>query len=147
MRISSALSRIIETGLRNQRQGGNRLLSTPVFDRSLTRLSAAEAIKHLQRGDFTVQELLDACFEQIERLNPAIHAWVFLDRESAIQSASQIQKKIDAGLAVGKLVGVPVGVKDIFNTADMPTQMGSPIWNGFQAGNDARVVHYLRVAD
>jgi Asp-tRNA(Asn)/Glu-tRNA(Gln) amidotransferase A subunit family amidase len=42
---------------------------------------------------------------------------------------------------------VPIGVKDIFNTADMPTQMGSPIWKGFTPGNDARVVHYLRMAD
>jgi Asp-tRNA(Asn)/Glu-tRNA(Gln) amidotransferase A subunit family amidase len=48
---------------------------------------------------------------------------------------------------VGALCGVPVGVKDIFNTRDMPTQMGSPIWTGFTPGNDARVVHYLRVAD
>ena len=47
---------------------------------------------------------------------------------------------------MGALAGVPIGVKDIFNTANMPTQMGSPLWQGFTPGNDARVVHYLRSA-
>ncbi len=122
-------------------------MSAPVFDRTLAQLSATEAIQHIQRGDFTVTELLENSLQQIERLNPGIHAWVFLDRELALRQAAAVEQKLSAGQPTGKLCGVPVGVKDIFNTADMPTQMGSPIWNGFQPGNDARVVHYLRMAD
>ena len=90
---------------------------------------------------------MNACLEQIERLEPVLHAWVYLDRKLALRQAAAVDKRIRAKKPVGALYGVPVGVKDIFNTADMPTQMGSPIWAGFTPGNDARVVYYLRMAD
>ena len=114
---------------------------------ALFQYSASDVIHHLQRGDFTVPELVDACFDQIERLNSELQAWVHLDREAAAQHAERLQQQFDEGRPLGKLFGVPVGVKDVFNTSDMPTQMGSPIWNGFTPGNDARVVHSLRMSD
>jgi Asp-tRNA(Asn)/Glu-tRNA(Gln) amidotransferase A subunit family amidase len=114
---------------------------------SLCHLGATDAIKRLKSRDFTVAELVEACLEQIDRLEPIIHAWAHLDRESALKQAAALDRKIQEGKPVGVLHGVPVGVKDIFNTVDMPTQMGSPIWAGFTPGNDARVVHYLRMAD
>ncbi len=85
--------------------------------------------------------------ERIERLDPDIHAWTYFDREQALGQAEQLDEKFFSGTPMGRLAGIPIGVKDIFNTKDMPTQMGSPIWKGFQPGNDARVVHYLRMAD
>ena len=51
------------------------------------------------------------------------------------------------GEALGTLAGVPVGVKDVFNTLDLPTEMGSPLWRGFTPGNDARSVFGLRRRD
>ena len=74
----------------------------------------------------------------IERLEPALHAWAYFDADLARYNAEHAKD--------GPLHGVPIGVKDIFNTYDMPTQMGSPIWAGFHPGNDARVVHNLRQA-
>lgn len=114
---------------------------------ALFQYSASDVIHHLQRGDFTVPELVDACFGQIERLNLELQAWIHLDREAATHHAEKLQQQLEERRPLGKLFGVPVGVKDVFNTSDMPTQMGSPIWKGFTPGNDARVVHSLRMSD
>jgi len=112
----------------------------------LFQLTATQITAHLLAQDFSSVELIRACLDRIERLDPAVQAWIHVAPELALQQAEAADRKIAAGQA-GKLCGVPVGVKDIFNTRDMPTQMGSPIWKGFTPGNDARVVHYLRLAD
>jgi Asp-tRNA(Asn)/Glu-tRNA(Gln) amidotransferase A subunit family amidase len=109
-------------------------------------LSASEAMGRLRAGEVCARDWMQACLDQIDRVDPAVKAWAYLDPESALRQADAV----DATLLVGNgsvLAGAPVGVKDIFNTKDMPTQMGSPIWKGFTPGNDARVVHYLRMAD
>lgn len=112
----------------------------------LCRFAASELIVHLRARDFSATEVTKACLEAIDRLDPGIHAWVFVDPEIALSRAAEADRKLARG-ASGPLCGVPIGIKDIFNTADMPTQMGSPIWRDFTPGNDARVVHYLRMAD
>jgi Asp-tRNA(Asn)/Glu-tRNA(Gln) amidotransferase A subunit family amidase len=109
-------------------------------------LSASEAIACIHAGEFRVVDWVQSCLDQIGRVDPAVKAWVYLDPENALCQAGTIDEKRKAG-KVGVLSGTPVGVKDIFNTEDMPTQMGSPIWKDFTPGNDARVVHYLRLAD
>jgi Asp-tRNA(Asn)/Glu-tRNA(Gln) amidotransferase A subunit family amidase len=113
----------------------------------LFQLSATEALQHVHDGDFTVSEWVNSCLEQIERIEPSLKAWAYLDPESALQQAATIDAAIRREKPVGRLCGAPVGVKDIFNTRDMPTQMGSPLWAGFTPGNDARVVFSLRRAD
>lgn len=109
-------------------------------------LGAAEAARAIAEGRLSAHELVLACFGQIERWESRIHAWIYLDRVGALAKANAIDVAIRDGRFPGPLGGVPVGIKDIFNTIDMPTQMGSPIWSGFTPGNDARVVHYLRMA-
>jgi Asp-tRNA(Asn)/Glu-tRNA(Gln) amidotransferase A subunit family amidase len=110
-------------------------------------LTASDAVACIRSGELSPSELLLACLAQIERSDGDIHAWTHLDRSAATQAATEIDRKIGAGEAVGNLAGVPVGVKDIFNLNGMPCEMGSPIWAGFTPGNDARVVHYLRMSD
>lgn len=111
-----------------------------------TQLTATQLIARLRAGDCTAVDATRAALAQIERLNPAIRAWIHVAPELALRQAEAADRKLAEGKG-GALCGVPIGVKDIFNTADMPTQMGSPIWEGFTPGNDARVVHYLRMAD
>lgn len=110
-------------------------------------LSASEAAASIQRKEFSCEDLMKETFSQIERLDDKVHAWVYLDKDLVLENSRVVDKKIAAGTRVGHLAGVPVGVKDVFNTKYMPTQMGSPIWKGFTPGNDARVVHYLQMAD
>jgi Asp-tRNA(Asn)/Glu-tRNA(Gln) amidotransferase A subunit family amidase len=88
-------------------------------------------------GELSPAEIVDACLARIEQTEPHVHAWEHLDPEAA---------RTAADVSGGPLRGVPCGIKDIFNTRDMPTEMGSPVWSGFTPGNDARVVHYARLA-
>jgi Asp-tRNA(Asn)/Glu-tRNA(Gln) amidotransferase A subunit family amidase len=112
----------------------------------LNELGAAEAARGIASNEFSARELVTACLDQIDRYDPSIHAWVNVDRDLALAYAEAADATIVRDAPAGPLVGVPIGIKDIFNTTDFPTQMGSPIWKGFTPGNDARIVHYLRMA-
>lgn len=109
------------------------------------RLTATELMELVKTRKVSVEDIIKSCFERIDALEDKIGAWAFLDKERALKNAAAIDKKLADGSFKGSLYGVPVGIKDIFNTYDMPTAMGSPQWEGFTAGNDARVVHYLRM--
>jgi Asp-tRNA(Asn)/Glu-tRNA(Gln) amidotransferase A subunit family amidase len=108
--------------------------------------TATDLLALLKAREVSATEVTQSCLDSVARSEPLIHAWAYLEPELALKQAAAADRKLAAGQG-GKLCGLPVGVKDIFNTADMPTQMGSPIWDGFTPGNDARVVHYLRMAD
>ncbi|MBF0235848.1 MAG: amidase [Desulfamplus sp.] len=108
-------------------------------------LSAVEAHKMLCERKISVREYISAYLKRIDAFESDIGAWEFLSPEMVLNQADAL----DAILSNKKeqprsLFGVPVGIKDVFNTADMPTCMGSPIWSGFQPGNDARVVEEMR---
>lgn len=111
-----------------------------------TARSASEIVELVSSRQASVEELTAEHLAFIHADDARVNAWVYLDDDTALAGA----RAVDAKLATRKaraLAGVPMGVKDIFNTCDMPTQMGSPIWEGFTPGNDARVVHYAREAD
>ncbi len=112
----------------------------------LYRLGARKARKLLETRQIKAEDYLGSCLDRIRRCEPLVHAWAHLDADATLPKARVIDEQIAQGRPVASLTGIPVGVKDIFNTADMPTQMGSPIWSGFCPGNDARVVYYLRQA-
>lgn len=116
------------------------------LDIGLAELGAREAAAKIASGECTAVELTRDCLKQIARTDPAIHAWTHIDEELALATASEIDRRLAAGESLGAVAGVPIGVKDIFNLDGMPCQMGSPIWSGFTPGNDARIIHYLRLA-
>ena len=109
-------------------------------------LDATAAIQRIKQREIKVCDLLQSCLKRIEVVEPVVEAWAHLGPEIAIKNAEKIDADLEEGLSSGPLAGIPIGIKDIFNTYDMPTQMGSPIWKDFTPGNDARVVHYLRKA-
>lgn len=113
----------------------------------LFRLTAAEAVHEITSRHISCQEYIAACLTHTRRVDPGINAWVCLDDNYALEQAKTIDEKIQSRKPIGQLVGVPIGVKDIFNTYDFPTQMGSPVWKNFTPGNDARVVFQLRQED
>ena len=104
-------------------------------------LTATEATDLIRAGELSAVEICESCIKQTERLEPEIHAWAHFDPGVALRQAREIDKKPPFGLC-----GVPFGVKDVFNTTDLPTEMGSPIWKGFTPGNDARAVATLKWA-
>jgi Asp-tRNA(Asn)/Glu-tRNA(Gln) amidotransferase A subunit family amidase len=113
---------------------------------TLASLTASELIPLLKSREVSATEVTQACLDSVALNDTKLHAWTWLKPELALAQAAKADAKLADGTG-GKLCGIPIGIKDIFNTADMPTQMGSPIWDGFTPGNDARVVYYLRMAD
>jgi Asp-tRNA(Asn)/Glu-tRNA(Gln) amidotransferase A subunit family amidase len=109
-------------------------------------LSAAEAARRIRDGILTSEELVQGCLEQIRALEPRVQAWQFLDEEHALAQARALDERKRNGEPLGPLHGVPVGVKDIIDTADMPTENGTVLHKGRTPRDDAGVVTQLRAA-
>lgn len=114
--------------------------------KNLRLYTATEGIKAIKSGEITVVDLVNECCSRIESLDPSLHAWAYFDRDKAVAQAEDADAKLKQNIVTGPLYGIPVGVKDIINVTGMPCGMGSPIWDGFTPGNDARVVFKLRQA-
>ena len=105
-----------------------------------------EAATAIREGRTTSTALVTACFERIAATEPAIEAWARLDREHALRQAETADRRQREGRPLGPLHGVPIGVKDIYDTTDFPTEYGSALWEGFRPQRDAAVVTRLRHA-
>src|SRR5437016_1302672 len=105
------------------------------------RLSAAEAIAQLGSGTLGAEALMRACLDRAGERS-AVKAWVWLDPEQALAQA----RAADRAGRPGPLAGLPIGVKDIIDTIDMPTEHGSPIYRGNRPFADAACVALLRMA-
>jgi Asp-tRNA(Asn)/Glu-tRNA(Gln) amidotransferase A subunit family amidase len=107
---------------------------------------AREAAAAIARGERTSERLVQTCLDTIAREEPGVGAWAFLDPEHALAQARAADAWRASGAALGPLHGVPVGVKDIFDTADMPTEHGTPLHAGRRPAEDATAVALLRAA-
>ena len=102
-------------------------------------LTAVEAARRVEAGELTVEALVRACLERIEEREPDLAAWAHLDREEVLAAAI-------AHDGSGAMHGVPVGVKDIVDTADAPTTYGSPIYRNHWPETDAVCVSRIHAA-
>ena len=105
-------------------------------------LTASEAAARMRAGELTSEALVEACFERIDAREPTVGAWQHLAREQALDEA----RAADRVPPHGALHGVPIGVKDIFDTFDMPTALGSPIYAARRPASDAACVAAARAA-
>jgi len=112
----------------------------------LTASSALDLRDALARGDISAEEVVQAHLAVIAEKEPAIGAWAFIDADHALTQARRLDEERKAGGALGPLHGLPVGLKDIIDTADMPTENGTVIDAGRQPQNDAVIVARLRQA-
>ncbi|KIN70150.1 Glutamyl-tRNA(Gln) amidotransferase subunit A [Sulfitobacter noctilucicola] len=109
-------------------------------------LSAAEALSACAAGRLTSVQLVQSCLDRITETDAGIKAWAFLDPDAALAQATECDRIRKAGMPLGPLHGIPVGLKDIIDTARMPTQRGTPIFEGRQTEEVARLVEHLREA-
>ncbi len=109
-------------------------------------LSAAEAAEAIRERRLTSEALVRACLDRIAEREPQLQAWAHLDPEYAVAQAWARDEELQAGRGAGPLHGVPIGVKDIFDTVDFPTENGSPIFAGRRPDKDAACVARLREA-
>ncbi len=112
----------------------------------LTELDASGAAKAIRNGEISSQALVQACLDRIAERDGEVQAWAHLDPELALAQARAADAALKPGKETGPLHGVPVGIKDIFDTADLPTEHGCPIFAGRRPKIDAACVAMLRAA-
>lgn len=112
------------------------------MSQALHELSAAEAARRIARKELSSEALVHACLDRIGAREPDAQAWAFLDREMALAQA----RARDREQPRSPLHGIPVGIKDVLDTADMPSEYGSPIHRGHRPRADAACVALLRAA-
>ena len=109
-------------------------------------LGAGEAGARIRRGEISAEALVRACLERIEAVDGEVEAWSHLDPDHALEQARRADAAHQAGIDLGPLHGLPVGVKDIYDTSDMPTENGTPLHAGRRPNRDATAVALLRQA-
>lgn len=113
----------------------------------LTMPTDAVALRdRIAQGALKTVEVIEACLERIEATEPTVQAWAWLDPDFARHQAKALDAHRGTGRALGPLHGLPVGVKDIIDTARIPTENGTPIDRGRVPRNDAAVVERLKAA-
>ena len=109
-------------------------------------LTAVQLGRKIKEREVGVEEGVKACLDQIEKLEPALHAFVTIDKEGALRQAAMVQKQIDQGDLKGPLAGVPVAVKDNLCTEGLLTTCSSKILYNFVPTYSAEAVVRLKEA-
>ncbi len=101
-------------------------------------LTASEAVRRMQAGTLDPVTLMEACLERVAAREPTIRAFATIDPAAALAGAR--------AAGPGPLHGLPIGVKDVLDTADLPSEYGSPIWAGWRPRADSAPVAWARAA-
>jgi Asp-tRNA(Asn)/Glu-tRNA(Gln) amidotransferase A subunit family amidase len=117
-----------------------------VADDALVTLTATEAAAELASGAISAEEYSRACLARIDAVDGDIKAFAHLDRDHVLAQARALDERRAERRSIGPLHGVPVAIKDIIDTADYPTELGSPLGAGRRPRIDASVVAKLRAA-
>jgi Asp-tRNA(Asn)/Glu-tRNA(Gln) amidotransferase A subunit family amidase len=112
----------------------------------LVHMSVNQAAEAIGAGKMTSAELVSACLDHVAAIEDRVGAWAHLDPDYALKQAQESDLARREGRGVGPLHGIPVGVKDIFETMDMPTENGTILHAGRQPVEDATAVALLREA-
>jgi Asp-tRNA(Asn)/Glu-tRNA(Gln) amidotransferase A subunit family amidase len=111
-------------------------------ERELNRLSATDAAALLASRKLGAEDYARACLARVAEREDTVNAWAYIDHDQVLAQA----RALDSGAVRGPLHGIPVGIKDIIDTADMPTGYGSPIYKNNQPAWDAACVSAIRAA-
>lgn len=107
----------------------------------------ARAAEQIREGEIRPVDLVEMCLVNIERHEPAVQAWVSVDKAGAIKEAERLGRLLARGdEPTGPLFGIPLAIKDIIDVAGWPTKCGSPLRGSLPASKDAPVVAALREA-
>jgi len=109
-------------------------------------LTASDAARMIREGQITAEQLVESCLGRIQEVDRDIQAWTYLDPVHVREQARELDEARASGETLGCLHGVPVGIKDIFDTGDMPTEDGTVLHAGRTPAADAMAVRRLRDA-
>ncbi len=108
--------------------------------------TARQFFELMMQGATSSESVVQHCLETIERTDGQIKAWAHIDDEVALTQAKRLDRIRKKGLPVGTLHGIPVGIKDIFDTSDYPTERGTAAYAGRKTECDSAVVEKLKEA-
>ena len=111
-----------------------------------TSLSAIELVKKLRTGDISSVDLCKAYIKRIDKYEKDVKAWAFFDKKVLLEKAEEADDYRKSGKPIGLLHGLPVAVKDIVGTLDMPTECGTVFRKKMSSSQDAEVVNLLKTA-
>lgn len=109
-------------------------------------LTLEQTVVRLRAGDCTAESVVQSCLDRIAAVEPAVQAWAHLDTAHVLAQARAADRRRAAGEPLGALHGVPVGLKDIIDTRDFPTENGTVLHAGRRPDVDATLVQRLRAA-
>ena len=109
-------------------------------------LGFQDHVPRFHDGSDTPRAYLERCFARIEELEPAVKAWAFLNHEGARLAADAATARYKAGTPLSPVDGMPIGIKDLIETCDMPTEYGSDLFRGNRPIRDAAIIYFLRQA-
>ena len=112
----------------------------------LYELTVAQAAALIHRRELSPVELAHSLLDRIEALEPSLKAWVYLDRDTVLADARTCEQALVSGQNGGALPGIPIGVKDIYHTAGIPTTACSRVYADFVPEHDAAPVALLKQA-
>jgi Asp-tRNA(Asn)/Glu-tRNA(Gln) amidotransferase A subunit family amidase len=112
----------------------------------LSNLTAVNIVQSLKKGEFTCEELVTNYIDHINKYEKNVEAWEFFDETLILKQAKKLDQDHQSGKVHGDLHGVPVGIKDIFDTENMPTSDGTEIHKENPSWNDCTVVSKLKQA-
>ena len=112
----------------------------------LSNLTAVNIVQSLKKGEFTCEELVTNYIDHINKYEKNVEAWEFFDETLILKQAKKLDQDHQSGKVQGDLHGVPVGIKDIFDTENMPTSDGTEIHKENPSWNDCTVVSKLKQA-
>ena len=112
----------------------------------LSNLTAVNIVQSLKKGEFTCEELVTNYIDHINKYEKNVEAWEFFDETLILEQAKKLDQDHQLGKVHGDLHGVPVGIKDIFDTENMPTSDGTEIHKENPSWNDCTVVSKLKQA-
>ena len=120
--------------------------STNSNPHELTKLSIAEAAQLVRARKTSPVELTKACLQRIEQLNPMLNCFISVTADSALEQARTAEAEIQHGKWRGPLHGIPIALKDLFDTAGVKTTAGSALFKDRVPSEDAEVVRRLKAA-
>jgi len=104
---------------------------------------AYELIEKIKAKEFTIEEVIEQSFQRIEETEKHLHSFVHLHKTEALNKAKILDKKLNIGKSIGKLYGLPIGIKDLICVKNSPTTCGSKILEGYIPPYNATAIEHL----
>ncbi|MHA2399880.1 MAG: amidase family protein, partial [Promethearchaeota archaeon] len=104
---------------------------------------AFELIEKIKNKEITIEEVIHQTFDRIEKIERVVHSFVYLTKEEAIKKAKKLDNKLKSGKKIGRLYGLPIGIKDLICIKDTPTTCGSKILESYSPPYNATIIEQL----